>query len=100
MTALSPADLATLRAVLARHLPAGAHVAVFGSRAGPQAGRTSDLDLAIDAGGPLEGAILADLREALSETDLPYPVDVVDVRVVSADFATRIRQTWRPLLSL
>ncbi|MCX8097526.1 MAG: nucleotidyltransferase domain-containing protein, partial [Casimicrobiaceae bacterium] len=46
--ALSPNELAEVRAILAAHLPPGARVAVFGSRASGRARPFSDLDLLIE----------------------------------------------------
>ena len=51
---------------------------VFGSRATGRARRYSDLDLAIDAGRRLSLDELAGLAEALSDSDLPYMVDLID----------------------
>ena len=51
---------------------------MFGSRATGGARRYSDLDLAIDAGRRLTLNETARLREAFSDSDLPYRVDLVD----------------------
>jgi predicted nucleotidyltransferase len=68
--------------ILAAHLPSGTSAWVFGSRATGRARRYSDLDLAIDAGRPLTLDEFARLAEALSDSDLPYRVDLVDWRNV------------------
>jgi len=47
---LKAGHLALVRAILCAHLPKGAKVWVFGSRATGKARRGSDLDLAIDIG--------------------------------------------------
>jgi type I restriction enzyme S subunit len=60
------------------HLPPSTRVWVFGSRATSRARRYSDLDLAIDAGRRITFDEIARLREAFSDSDLPYRVDVVD----------------------
>jgi uncharacterized protein len=49
---LSTTELATVKAILARHVP-GAEVWVFGSRATGQSKKYSDLDLCIKANHPL-----------------------------------------------
>lgn len=64
--------------VLRRHLPRSSKAWVFGSRATGRARRYSDLDLAIDAGRRLTLDEIARLREAFSDSDLPYKVDLVD----------------------
>ncbi len=97
---MRPQDLAAVRAILAAHLPAGAAVFVFGSRANGRAHRGSDLDLAIDAGRPLTRAESGDLSYAFEESDLPYTVDVVDLRTVSAAFRAVIEAKPTAPLSL
>ena len=67
-----------VRAVLAIHLPAGANVRVFGSRAKNASRPFSDLDLAVTSPERLTLAQMANLSEAFSECDLPFKVDVVD----------------------
>lgn len=76
--------------VLDTHMPAGAAVWVFGSRANGRARRYSDLDLAIDAGRRLTIDETAVLREAFDESDLPYRVDIVDWQAISPGFRNLI----------
>lgn len=91
--ALASGDEATVRAILARHLPPGVQVAVFGSRAGGRVKPGSDLDLALLADGPLPLEVLADLAEAFDESPLPWKVDLVDRACVSAAFDRLIEAT-------
>jgi type I restriction enzyme S subunit len=72
--------------IIARHLPGGVSVRVFGSRAKWSAKPHSDLDLAVKGKGPLPSPMLGDLTEALSESDLPFRVDVVDWHSVTPSF--------------
>ena len=65
-------------AVLWRGLPPGNQVWVFGSRALGKAKPFSDLDLIVAYGAPAEFRILHALKEAFSESRLPYRVDVHD----------------------
>jgi predicted nucleotidyltransferase len=81
---------AILRAVLRAHLPEGARAYVFGSRAHGTARRYSDLDLALEWDRPLGLDVVGQIAEALSESDLPYKVDVVDLAVVDPSFRKRI----------
>ena len=74
---LRPGDLAAVLAILERHVP-GREVRVFGSRVAGKAKAFSDLDLAVMGEEPVSAAVLADLREAFRESDLPFKVDVVD----------------------
>lgn len=83
---IRPADLALVDGILRGILQPSARVWVFGSRANHTAGKTSDLDLAIDAGRPLSNAELGALAEAFLESDLPYRVDVVDMALVGEGF--------------
>jgi predicted nucleotidyltransferase len=82
---LSPDDLKAVRAILARHVPEF-EVRAFGSRVCGTARRTSDLDLAIMTAAPLEAARMADPREAFSESDLAFKVDLVDWAGTGAEF--------------
>jgi predicted nucleotidyltransferase len=85
--------------ILRAHLPPGAAVWVFGSRATGRARRYSDLDLAIDAGRPLSLAEIGTLVEALSDSDLPYRVDIVDWCVTGDAFRRLIAADRLPLLA-
>ena len=83
MTRPSHIDLSTdqkrlVLDILRAHLPPRAKTWVFGSRVTGRAKRYSDLDLAIDAGRRLTLDEIARLAEALSDSDLPYKVDLVD----------------------
>ena len=67
-------------------------VYLFGSCATGSPRPTSDIDVAIE---PLHGSAkpsLAELREQLEESDVPYDIDVVDLSTVSPEFAQRIRR--------
>ena len=81
--------VAILRAILREYLPAGVTVSVFGSRAHGRARRYSDLDLALEWDRPLGVALLGVIKEALSESDLPFKVDLLDIATVEPAFRTR-----------
>ena len=88
---LSPAQADCVRRILWTHLPSGARVSVFGSRAtGRGLKPHSDLDLLIDSPVELPLMAMADLREALAESNLPFSVDLLDRRDASAEFLARI----------
>jgi len=87
---VQPDHLMLVRKILRQHLPQGARALIFGSRAHGDARPYSDLDLALDAGRPLELDVLAELREAFSESDLPYKVDLIDLATVDPGFRARI----------
>jgi predicted nucleotidyltransferase len=87
---LSQAELAIVQTILRAHLPPTTRAFVFGSRATATARRYSDLDLALEGENPLGLGVLGDVAEALSESDLPYRVDVVDLRSVDSAFRALI----------
>ena len=69
-----------------------ASVFVFGSWARGQQRQSSDVDVAIEYHGPSNWRKIADLREALEESTIPYRVDVVDMQEVSAALVKEIRK--------
>lgn len=89
--------LAIVRDILRAHLPSGTRALVFGSRAAGSARRYSDLDIALAGKAPLGLDVIATLAEALSESDLPYKVDIVDLATVDRGFRSRIEATAVPL---
>lgn len=94
---LRPEHAAMVRAILRARLPAGVHVHVFGSRARGGARRYSDLDLALEWDRPLGIALLGAINEALSESDLPFKIDLLDLATVEPGFRARIATDWVPL---
>lgn len=74
---LEPQDYETVRNILSRHLP-GTEVRAYGSRVTGKTHRGSDLDLAIMTTEPLSLDTLADLRDAFSESTVPFRVDLLD----------------------
>ena len=88
---------AILSAVLRAHLPAGARAYAFGSRVNGSARPYSDLDLALQWNQPLGLEIVGRIAEALSESDLPFKVDIVDLAMVDPAFRARIGAQCVPL---
>lgn len=89
---LTAAQRASVEAIPRAHAP-GLMVRVFGSRATWRARPLSDLDLVIMTEQPLPLERVADLRDAFSESDLPFRVDLLDWASVSAAFRRRIDET-------
>lgn len=89
-------DAETVRRILSSVLPPSAKVLVFGSRANWSAKEFSDLDVAVDAGRKLKIGELAALEDGFADSDLPYRVDVVDLKAISADFAERVLTQGKP----
>ncbi|MBF0144798.1 MAG: nucleotidyltransferase domain-containing protein [Magnetococcales bacterium] len=80
-----------VRAILNTHVP-DREVWAFGSRAKWTARPYSDLDLAILGDESLDPGILAGLKEAFSESDLPFKVDVVDWATTAEGFRGIIKR--------
>ena len=67
------------RIVLEGLRPHAARVWLFGSRARGEPGRASDIDVAVLPEGPLPAGLLQEVREALENSQILYPVDLVDL---------------------
>ena len=89
-------DNRIVQTILSSILPENATVLVFGSRVTGQVKRSSDLDLAIDAGRPLTREEDLALVDAFEESDLPYRVDIVDLNRTSDRIRDSIRQSGKP----
>lgn len=83
--------LRLVREILFRHAPA-CEVRLFGSRARGTARRFSDIDLAVVGEAVLPDKTVSGLKEAFSESDLPYRVDVLDWRAISPEFRKVIEE--------
>lgn len=90
---IQPDDLKTVQEILHTHIPEY-EVRIFGSRLLGKARKTSDLDLAIMTDKRLDSARMADLREAFSQSDLPFKVDLVNWASISESFRKIIDQNF------
>lgn len=90
---ISLEDFETVKNILAKYIK---HVEVwaFGSRVTGRARRFSDLDLAIITTEPLDFDLYAELKEAFSESDLPFKVDIVDWAATSEVFKKKIKEKF------
>jgi predicted nucleotidyltransferase len=95
---LRPRDLESVLRILAEHVP-DREVWAFGSRVGGSAKEFSDLDLAVRGDEPIPAAVLADVREAFRESDLPFKVDVVDWATTQDHFRRIIERQYVVLSS-
>lgn len=86
-------DLNILKSVLQKFVPYY-EVRAFGSRVTGTSKPFSDLDLAIMTKSPLDVTTLGALMEALSESHLPFRVDVVDWSNLSPAFRQLIHQNF------
>ena len=74
---LTPVEWQIVHDILHKHLP-HCEVWAFGSRAKYTAKPYSDLDLAVLSSTPLSLEETSNLKEAFTESDLPWKVDIVD----------------------
>lgn len=83
--AMTDSEWKIVRDILRRCLP---HQSVwaFGSRARHTHKPFSDLDIAVISDQPIALSKMAELKEAFSESDLPWKVDIVDWASVGNSF--------------
>ncbi len=80
-----------------KHLVPDCQIFVFGSRAKGTQKPFADLDLLISGSQPLALLTRAKLRDAFTESDLPFRVDVVDEKSASLEFLSVIKDDLRSL---
>ena len=95
---VSDSELRQVQAILRRHLPADAHVLLYGSRShGRNLKPFSDLDLCLKARTPIPADVMARLRQSFEDSDLPYQVDLVDWAQLQPEFRSAISRDLLPL---
>lgn len=82
--------LEIIKTILANNLPKTSKVLVFGSRAGRNAKKFSDLDLAVDLNRKITLSESANLKNDFSNSDLPYFVDILDMNSIDNEFKQAI----------
>lgn len=92
---VKPEHLARLKALLRRHAPK-AEVWAYGSRVSGGGHDSSDFDIVLrspnDPGAPQEN--LAEIREILSESDIPFLIDVLDWARIPESFRQEISREY------
>jgi predicted nucleotidyltransferase len=78
------------RIVLDRLHGQGVRVFLYGSWVTGHPGRTSDIDIGVLPEGKLPGGLLSEIREALEESTIVYPVDLVDLSEASPSLRERV----------
>jgi predicted nucleotidyltransferase len=96
MLAVNEEQLAFIRGTIERIVPKTKAFA-FGSRLTNRFHPYSDIDIALQAERPLPLQTLSRLEEAFSESELPFKVDIVDLRRASEEFRNAVRSTLVPL---
>lgn len=87
---IQPEHLDIVATILERLVP-DREVWAFGSRVRGTSKRFADLDLAVMGEVLLPVSVVADLKDAFSESDLPFRVDVVDWSTTTEGFRSIIR---------
>lgn len=86
-------DLAEVRRLIFRRLRnLNVEVFLFGSRVKGRASRSSDIDIAVLPAVPLPEGLLAEIRDDLEESRVPYRVELVDLSVADEAFRDRVRR--------
>lgn len=76
-----------VKSILNKYLPnTNYKYFIFGSRAIPKHRKFSDLDIGILGPSEIPGSILVQIKQDLSDSDIPYLTDVVDLSIVSESF--------------
>ena len=83
--------LKELQMILEKHAP-NYEVFAFGSRVKGSARENSDLDLCIKGQKMLDFTKLSILRDALSESSIPYKIDLIDWHATSKSFREIIEE--------
>ncbi len=73
-----------------------ARVYLFGSWARGEAWRGSDIDVAVDSDRPLPPGLLARIHDALDESGVLHPVDLVDLAQAAPALRERVRAEGVP----
>jgi predicted nucleotidyltransferase len=90
-------QLELVRSILSQFVP-GSRVVAFGSRATGNSKPFSDLDLVIYSRVPLAIEVLANLRMAFSESNLPFKVDLIESHELTPQFLQSISKSGIQIL--
>ncbi len=90
MIKLSDSELKLIKSILAVQIP-GYKVKAFGSRISGKAETYSDLDLVVIGKSKLSLEQKAHLKDAFSESNLPFRVDISDWNTLSDEFKKIIK---------
>jgi predicted nucleotidyltransferase len=92
----SPDLLEARRIVISKLSGLNARVFLFGSMALGNTHNASDIDIAIDPGEPLPSNLIAEIADALEESDIIRRVDLVDLSKASAALRLRVEKEGIP----
>jgi uncharacterized protein len=91
MINITQEQLNLITSILQKHIP-DRLIKAFGSRITGKSKEFSDLDLAIYGDNSIDLIILGSLKEAFSQSDLPFLIDIVDINRISDDFRKLIEK--------
>jgi len=83
--------------IINKHTPK-ASIYLFGSRSQNRSHPGSDIDLALDSGKKINMKIISDIIDEISESDIPFFVDVIDLNAIDEHFRKSIEKdlvTWK-----
>ncbi|MDR0327154.1 MAG: nucleotidyltransferase domain-containing protein [Planctomycetaceae bacterium] len=89
MIDILPEHLEIVKTILSEFVP-DCEVRAFGSRCTGTARKHSDLDLCVCGHEKLDWKLLANLKDALMESNLPFRVDLLDYHAVPEHFREKI----------
>ena len=91
--------LEELKSIFATYIPQE-EIWVYGSRVVGDAHEGSDLDIVIRHPDNLDQRqeVLFDIKEAITESNIPILVDVLDWALIPESFRNEIRKNYHPLL--
>lgn len=67
-----------------------ARIILFGSHAVGKQQRSSDIDIAIDAGQKLERSTIGEANDMLSASNMPYHFDIIDLQSINEEMRKSI----------
>jgi predicted nucleotidyltransferase len=89
---ISERHLEEIRSIIGKLYPE-AKVWAYGSRVDGSAHEASDLDLVVVDFGMPDGDIMV-LRDALKESNVPFPVDIFDYKLLPESFQREIEKKY------
>lgn len=95
---ITPREMTQIQKILRKFLDSKTvRIYVFGSRVGDRSRKDSDLDLLLHGPSAISYSILAQIKEAFEESDIPYKIDVLDYFTISDRFRKKIENQKRIL---
>ena len=95
---ISDRDKQVIQTILSKHIDPQKYSAyIFGSRATGHARKYSDVDIAIESQSPLSASKLFEIEDAFEHSDLPFIVEIVEMKNTSQKFAGVAKEHIIPL---